>query len=147
MISAVIWGGGEWRTGEWNYFTNICHGKIFSSLKLFFPIVFQRPLKWTAGCDENFIKPQLNHYEGAIFMPLLPLIEGRMQISIESLFYFQPYPCQQPTSRNSEVTREWCIMQKEATEVKWLERNLDLPMSWIKNGSIIPDSLSFQAIS
>ena len=62
-------------------------------------------------------------------MPLLSLIEGRMQISIESLFYFQPYPCQQQTSRNSEVTREWCIMQKEATKVKWLERNLDLPMS------------------
>lgn len=121
--------------------------KSFLPSSCFFPIVFQRPLKWTAGCDENFIKPQLNHYEEAIFMPLLPLIEGRMQISIESLFYFQPYPCQQPTSRNSEVTREWCIMQKEATEVKWLERNFYLLMSWIKNGSFILDSLSFQAVS
>lgn len=37
--------------------TNICHREIFYSLQLFFPIVFQSPLKWTAGCDENFIKP------------------------------------------------------------------------------------------
>lgn len=78
---------------------------------LFFPqaifsIVFQRPLKWTAGCDENFIKPQLNHYEGAIFMSLLPFIEGGKQISIESPYYFRPYPCQQQTNTNSEVRKE-----------------------------------------
>ena len=46
-------------------------------------------------------------------MPLLPLIEGRMQISIESLFYFQPYPCQQPTSRNSEVTGSGKSLEKQ----------------------------------
>lgn len=62
-------------------------------------------------------------------MPLLPLIEGGKQISVENLYYFRPYPCQQQTSKNSEVRREWCVIQKEATEVKWLERKLDLLMS------------------
>lgn len=51
-------------------------------------------------------------------MPLLPLIEGEIQISIEGPCYFQPYPCQQHTNRNSEDRREWCVIQKEATEVK-----------------------------
>lgn len=91
--------------------------KILFFPQAIFSIVFQRPLKCTAGCDENFIKPQLNHYEGTIFMPLLPLIEGGKQISVESPYYFRPHPCQQQTNRSSEVRREWCVTQKEATEV------------------------------
>ena len=70
-----------------------------------------------------------------------------MQISIGSPYYVRPYPCQQQTSRNSEVRREECVVQKEATEVKWLERKLDLHMGRRKNGSFIRASLSFQAIN
>lgn len=62
-------------------------------------------------------------------MPLLPLIEGEKQISVESLYYLRPCPCQQQTNKNSEVRGEWCVIQKEATKVKWLERKLDLLMS------------------
>lgn len=76
-------------------------------------------------------------------MPLLPLIEGRMQISIESLFYFQPYPCQQKFRSYKRMVYH----AKGGYQVKWLERNFYLLMSSIKNGSIIPDSLSFQAVS
>lgn len=70
-------------------------------------------------------------------MPLLPLIEGGKQISVENLYYFRPYPCQQQTNKNSEVRREWCVIQKKATEVKWLERKLDLVMSSRKNRSLL----------
>lgn len=61
-------------------------------------------------------------------MPLLPLIEEGEQISIESPYYFRPYPCQQQTNRISDITGEQYVIQKEGTEVKCLEKKLDLYM-------------------
>lgn len=60
-------------------------------------------------------------------MPLLPLIEeGETNFNRKSIFFATS--CLPTANRNSEVRREWCIIQKEATEVKWLERKLDLHM-------------------
>lgn len=100
MVSAAI---RDEKRGDQVKGTNCEAHRSLPQKNLFFPqavfsIVFQRPLKCTAGCDENFIKPELHHYEGAIFMPLLPLIErGDADFSRKSVL-FHPYPCPQQTN-------------------------------------------------
>lgn len=67
-------------------------GRGFISSR-YLPIVSQRPLKWAAGCDENFIKPSEIIMRGHVhILASSHGVGAGEQISSERPYYLQPPP-------------------------------------------------------
>lgn len=72
---------------EWEEEKKSVQCKTFLS-SAYCSIVLERPLKWTAGCGENFIKPLFAHYERAIFIARLFIFFFLFQSRGNAVFFF-----------------------------------------------------------